>query len=91
MGYYIEVPENLGKAEQLVKLHGGEIVPRPQNFTEVPADKGLICVVNNGLFEAAGYCYNTHEFIDFAQPDGRSRQWVLLDKNKAERLSGYKR
>ena len=92
MGYYIEVPEAHNKAEQLVKIHGAEIIPRPNKLSEIPADKALICVVVNFYFDAAAYVYNEREFQDFqhdfTQPD-RSRTWLLMDKVKARKLSGY--
>ena len=89
MGYYIEVPNNKGKAAQIVEMYGGEIIPQPDTFDKVPQGKALICVVDNGLFEAAGYCFDSREFGEFTRPDGRPKQWVLLDLIKAQKLSGY--
>ena len=89
MGYYIEVPRNKEKAEQLVALHGGEIIAKPDTFDKIPQGKALICIVDNGFFEAAGYCFDSREFSAFAYPDGRPRKWVLMSLKKAEKLSGY--
>jgi hypothetical protein len=37
----------------------------------------LICVVSNGLFDAAGYCFSQEEFNAFNKPsDGRPRVWL---------------
>lgn len=70
MGYYIQVPDNKGKAQQLVTIHGAEILPgQPASFGDVPEDKALICVVDNGPFEAAALCYDEREFGAFAVPD----------------------
>ena len=32
---------------------------------------------------------NEQEFEAFKEPDGRSRVWLLMDRTKAEKLSGY--
>jgi len=84
MGYYIEVPKDLNKAQQIVDIHGGTIIPKPSSFAEVPADQALICVVGNGLFDAAGIAYDEREFEAFSAPDRsgyqRPRTWVLLGK-----------
>lgn len=70
MGYYIQVPENKGKARQLAEMHGATILPqRPEAFEDVPDGQALICVVDNGPFEAAALCYSREEFEVFARPD----------------------
>lgn len=54
MGYYIETEGVKGKAQALVDLHEAEILAQaPDTFDDVPEDKALICVVDNGPFEAA--------------------------------------
>lgn len=75
MGYYIQVRALHGKAQLIADgnaLVPGEdgwepappykaqIIPRPSSFADVPEDKALICVVDNGVFEGAGYCYDEH-------------------------------
>lgn len=94
MGYYIGVPKNKGKAEQLAKLYGAQILPaQPHSFADVSDGKAVICVVDNGPFEAAGLCYSEREFESFAAPDmagpQRPRIWVLMDKTLAHELAGY--
>jgi len=89
MGYYIQVPAHKDKAQQIVKLYGGRIIPYPLAFEDVPAHEALICVVDNGLFEAAAFCYDQDEFQAFSYPDGRPRVWVVIDRKKACELSGY--
>jgi len=87
MGYYINQNskgENLpssGKAKALVN-DGAKIV-KPE------FQPNLICVVENGFFDAAGYCYSKEEFIDFNYPgDYRPKTW--LTHPLAKELSGYK-
>lgn len=93
MGYYIQVSNPKGKAQQLVDLYSATILPmRPEAFEDVPDNLALICVVDNGPFEAAGLCYDRDEFVDFADTDHgdtRPRQWVLMDKAVANQLSGF--
>ena len=91
MGYYIELPECLHKADQLVKLHKAEIIPRPAVFSDIPKDKALICVLQNGLFDAAGLAYDEREFMVFSETyTGRIRDWLFMDKKSAHELAGYK-
>ena len=90
MGYYIEVPKNLNKAKQLVDMYKAEIIPQPSSFSEIPLDKALICVVSNGLFDAAALCYSPNEFQEFARPsDVRRKEWLIMDSELAHKLSGY--
>ena len=96
MGYYIEVPHNKGKAQQLVDLHSAQILDKKPEFNEVAPDKAIICVLDNGPFEAAGYAYSERELAEFAAPDRfgsyqRPRTWLIMDKKLAVKLSGYKR
>ena len=88
MGYYIEVPQLKQKARQLQELHGGKVVPMPQSFADVPTDKVLVIVVDNGPFEAAAIVYSAEEFAAFTLPcDYRPRSAVLLDRDVAIRLN----
>ena len=90
MGFYVEVPHPRNKAMQLVNLYKGQIVPKPAFFADIPEDKALIVVVANEMFEAAGLAFCDSEFRDFTDPhDNRPKQFVLLDKELAHKLSGY--
>ena len=91
MGYYIQTPgQNTGKAQYIIDNFGGVAIPQPLSFSEVPENKGLVSVVGNPWFEAAAYCYDPGEFEAFTQPDDlRPKTWLLLDKSKAEELSGF--
>ena len=91
MGFYIETDEITRKALFLVDRHGGEIIPQPQNFAEIPLGKALIVVIHNPGFEAAGFAFNEREFLAFTFPgDFRPKNFVLLDYAVAETLTGYK-
>lgn len=92
MGYYIEVPANTGKAELIRQLHGGEILPGQPEWNSWAPGKACIVVVANALFEAAAYAYDEQEFRAFTDPsDDRPRQFVLMDRELAEKLSGRAR
>jgi hypothetical protein len=91
MGFYIKTPGHTsGKADLLVADHGATIIETPTNFDEAPEGKGLVCVVVNPLFEAAGYCFDEREFEAFtATSDDRPKTWLTMDKALAGSLSGY--
>jgi len=90
MGYYIQVPEHKNKAGQLQFMYNAMRIPQPMSFGRVPASKALICVINNGRFEAAGYIYNEREFKEMNNPDDRrDRVWLLMDKQLVHKLVGF--
>jgi hypothetical protein len=63
----------------------------PASFAEIPEGSALICVVDNGIFEAAGFCYDEREFAAFTDPgDTRPKEWLLMDRGTAEICSGYR-
>jgi hypothetical protein len=37
----------------------------------------MVCVVDNGMFAAAGYAYDEREFEVFRRPDGRPKTWLV--------------
>ena len=52
--------------------------------------KGVVCVVDNGPFEAAAFCFDAKELKDFQDPnDPRPEVWIVMDRATAEKLSGY--
>lgn len=83
MGYYInnladgtELPGK-GKAKALIESGGARLIDRPDGFVE-----DLVCVVDNGPFDAAGYCFSEEEFKVFASNDGRSKRWLIVPNAK---------
>jgi hypothetical protein len=88
MGYYIETGGSHGKANVL-KTTKGATIGSP-DWSEKPEDKALICVVNNGFFEAAALCYNEDEAKAFNYPsDFRPKEWLYMGKNLAHNLANY--
>lgn len=84
MGQYINHTPNgplnaQNKAADLIKAGAKLLLVPPTQFEE-----NLICVVNNGMFEAATYAYNEREFLYFADvtKDIRPRVWLTWDRVK---------
>jgi hypothetical protein len=92
VGYYIETNTPHGKAEQIMQTLGGTEVTQEEAEMIIKEDMGaVICVVDNGPFEAAAYCYNLDEFRAFTHPsDDRPKKWIVVDnKEEVHRLTKY--
>jgi len=91
MGYYIQTDSNKNKAKYLVEQYNAqEMTGAPRSLGDLPSDLGLICVVDNGLFEAAGFVYSDDDLDAFTQPtDPRFKRWLTMPLDKAKELSGY--
>lgn len=63
------------------------------NWESAIANEALpICLVNNGMFCAAGICYNHAEFQRFVQDEsGRPRVWFVVKIADLETLPGIER
>ena len=86
MGYYIETPVHLGKAKYLVDHHNAELVLSPEDF-KFDGDEALVCVVENGPFDAAGVAYDAAERDSFNNPtDPRAKTWLKITKKLALEL-----
>lgn len=84
MGYYIQTEFHTDKASQLVDTYGAIPLPGPLTpFEDIPEWAALVCVVQNGLFDAAALVYDERELADFSLPDGRPRTWLLMDRKVA--------
>lgn len=93
MGYYLQTPgRNTEKAVALVKKYGGHQIPEPpKSLAEVPEGCALVCVVDNGIFEAAALAYSDEELQYFSRPDPRPMQWLILNnKEQVEKDAGYR-
>jgi hypothetical protein len=91
MGYYIETPAVHGKAQWIADNYEGEkLTFLPASYSDIPEGKALIGIVDNGIFEAAGFCFSEQEFATFADPqDHRPKTWVLIGRTEAELASGF--
>jgi hypothetical protein len=94
MGYYIQVPITLGKVAYLKKEYNAIEVECPGSLNEIPIEgKALVMVVENPMFDAAGYIYDDNE-LKRAIPtkaDTRKRTWLLMDKEWVENVTHYNR
>ena len=92
MGYYIETGSTHNKAEIIAKKFNGEVLMKaPMSYCDIPAGKAVIAVVDNGPFEAAGFCFSEDEFIVFTDPtDPRQRSYVLIGREDAEKETRFK-
>jgi len=91
MGYYIETSSSTNKAAEICANHNARRVTQEGAERAFDDGKGVICVVDNGPFEAAAFIYSKREFDEFSQAnDFRPRTWLVMDRNEAEQLSGFK-
>lgn len=89
MGYYLETPARNDKTGQLRELHGAQDVDPDSLAWPPPEGKALVCVVQNGLFDAAAVCYDEAEYRVFNDPtDPRRTDWLLLDADWVRDMTG---
>ena len=92
MGYYIELPQNKNKVQQMKDLYGAAEVSEKEASELMDEGKGIVCVVENPMFDAVGFCFNRSEFDAFAgDQSGRKKTWLSMDYEHAAQLSGYRR
>jgi hypothetical protein len=93
MGYYIPCTENKNKVDQILASIPSRRISQEEAKSFIGTDKAVVCVVDNGLFEAAAYCYNEGEFEAFTFPeDNRPKVWIVIDdKDKIEKITGFKK
>jgi hypothetical protein len=94
VGYYINQTQAgpldpHGKADRLINDEGAaELVGAPGQLSHVQKDQAIVCVVDNGLFEAAGLAYSQEELEAFASSgDLRPKRWLKIDKKRAHELT----
>lgn len=90
MGFYIDGPKK-DKAGFLKKEYNCTEIKQPESLKDIPSNMGLICVIENDIFDGAAYVYDEQELLDLSDPtDPRPRTWLLMDKELAEELSGFR-
>ena len=91
MGYYIQGP-NIGKVDFLLKNHDAIMLESAVQAREAFKEGfGVVCVVDNGPFEAAAFAFSEDELEVFARPDHRPKTWLAMDRKLVEKLSGFDR
>ncbi len=90
MGKYVNVNLNgrplnaRGKASNLV-MSGAERIEEPESLAQHPG-KAVLCVVENGPFDAAAWAYSQDELNCFKREDGRLKSWLTVDESVIESL-----
>ena len=79
MGLYFEDDDKRAWLKQ-----NGEMVSEGEGHSHIdydliPTGKTLVCLVDNYYFFAAGIAYCNREFMHFDIPDGRPKEWYLVD------------
>lgn len=93
MGYYIQTQGITGKAAAIAQRFNGQIVSM-QTAREAMQDtaKGVVVVLHNPMFEAAGFAFDMDEFDSFTDShDHRKKDFVVISREDAVRESGYNR
>lgn len=77
MGYYID-PKDMSKEEWLIR--NGQRVSQSDAKQHSIGDKVLVCLVDNGVFTAAGIAYCDRDRDAFLHPDPRPKHWYLVKR-----------
>jgi hypothetical protein len=84
MGYYIDPPGETKEA--WLAQHGTPLRSVPQDvslFDEDGNEALPVCLVDNGIFTAAGIVYSNGELQAFTDPfDARPKYWYAVSKDK---------
>lgn len=92
MGYYIETDSHINKAKWIEKnIPGCRIVGLIEASKAMDdPDLGVVVVMDNLHFEAAGLAYDKDEFKAFAGPDDwRNKTFVVGPKSALFEAAGY--
>jgi hypothetical protein len=91
MGCYVNPPSE--SKEAFLQREGRRVSTSDAGTIDFETSAELpVCLVNNGMFTAAGVAYDREEFNAFANPDGRSKVWYMVDRMKlfdVSDLAGY--
>lgn len=90
MGRYIQAPEP--KVQGILDMVPEAKVISEQEATAIGGESkqyGIVCVVDNGPFTAAGFADSDNELLAFLPTarDRRPRTWLRLPREEAERLT----
>jgi len=80
MGAYVN-PENVSK-EQWLEENGKEVSQHWASTHDDFLEQMPVCLINNGLFTAAGIAFSKDELEVFLSPDGRHKTWYVVDVHK---------
>jgi hypothetical protein len=92
MGYYIQTSQPKNKAAAIKQdFDAIEVTVDEAEFFIKEQMGAVVCVVDNGPFEAAAYCYNLDEFRAFTlSEDDRPKTWLYVeDENKVKQATNF--
>lgn len=79
MGYYIECPQNTQKAEQILQKYK-EVHEVKEPYFDYSCETFMVCVVENGPFDAAAIAYSPEILEVYKQNDGRPKRWLVAPR-----------
>ncbi len=79
MGYYVN-PRNQSKEEFLIE-NGRVISQSEANNHDFSTDTLPVCLVDNGMFTAAGIGFDAREVEAFSYDDGRDKMWFSVSRD----------
>lgn len=80
MGYYIETGTAKGKADILCEEYGLFKATRVDAIRAMTNGFGVVVVIDNGAFEAAGFAYSMGELLALGDDDYRHKQFLVGDR-----------
>jgi hypothetical protein len=87
MTLYLDLPGPRGKLDRLISQYRAEVLAGPPGgLDEVPTGKALVCVSDQGDYEAAGYILTETEFATWTDHDDPDNTWLLMERETADRL-----
>lgn len=91
MGFYIETGTRKGKAAIICRVvDSARIVSELEATQFLTEGMGVVMVADKGAFEAAGFLYSPAEFQRaLRSTTPATRKFIVMDRDEAERLSGY--
>lgn len=85
MGFYVN-PKDGSAKEAWLEKHGKLTEPETVHTMNYPKDKLPVCLVDNGIFTAAGIGFDQQEREAFLRQDGRDKIWFLVAKKDLEQF-----
>jgi len=95
MGFYLERRDGAAqcKAQGLIDDFGAELINKTEAGDLIKSnskDFAVICVIDNGNFEAAAYVFNQAEYEVFTDPDDtRLKKWLKMERSLCRKICNY--
>jgi hypothetical protein len=83
MGFYINPPDMTKRywLDKNGRVESPSVIKNAdwETFTK---DELPVCLVDNGMFDAAGIAYSQREMEAFMLPDNRTKVWFMVSREK---------